>query len=161
MSNPKLQAAHDLRKLSVMLKGILAVGEDLERLGSLEQAEQEMRSRVATLTDQEARLTVSLATVTSGLGAAKAQADQVIQTAREGAKEIRRKATEQATEIVHQAERTAAQSRSEAADERASWVSACGQRQAELVELDHGVTTRRTELATIMDEIAAVKARLG
>lgn len=161
MSNPKLQAAHDLRKLSVMLKGILAVGDDLERIGSLEQAETEIRSRVTMLAEQETALKASVAGVTAGLSTVRAEADRLLSAARADSEALRAKAQGQADTLIAEAQRAAREVMAAAKTTRDEVVAEIGRKRAELIALDREIATRQRALTGIRDEITAVKARLG
>lgn len=52
--NDKQLAAAELARFAMMLRGVMAIGPDLEKLGSFEQAEAEVRSRVDKLQADEA-----------------------------------------------------------------------------------------------------------
>lgn len=106
--NAKQQAAADLRRLSQMLKGIIAIGDDLEALGSIEQAVAEAQSRIIKLQGDEAALKQRLAEMDVVLATAQQALTATVQTADDRAADITANAVGGAKSILEQAARQAA-----------------------------------------------------
>lgn len=102
----KQQAANDLRNLGNRMKGIIALADDLEIMGSMEQAEQEIKNRIALAETQEGNAALRLkevqARVTEAEGivnSTRAAAAQIEDRAKREADGIRAKAIEEARAI--------------------------------------------------------------
>jgi cell division septum initiation protein DivIVA len=101
--NNKQQAAHDLRRLSQMLKGVIAIGDDLEALGSIEQAVAEAQSRIIKLQGEESELKQRLVEMDTALQGATLSVESQKRQADERAAETAAKATREARAIIQEA----------------------------------------------------------
>lgn len=106
--NAKQQAAADLRRMSQMLKGIIAVGDELEALGSIEQAVAEAQSRIIKLQGDEEALRLRLIDADATLQAATMAVESVTRKADEQANNFKLMAVSEAKAIVDEARRQAA-----------------------------------------------------
>lgn len=144
--NAKQQAAADLRRMSQMLKGIIAVGDDLEALGSIEQAEAEAKSRIIKLQGDEEALKGRLAQMDDVLSTSQLALQATIRKADENAADIKAAAVEDAKTIVDGALRKAA-----------SIVSAASQ---SVADIDASLKDKRGLLRSLNTDIAAAQSRL-
>lgn len=82
MSNTKLQAVDDIRKLGRSLRGLLAFADELERIGSVENAAKESDARLAQAQKLEEAAGKDLAVALQDLEKTKAQASRILADAR-------------------------------------------------------------------------------
>lgn len=160
MDNAKLQAAHDLKKLSVMLGGIIALGDDIESLGSIEQATLEAESRLKALQEEARKASEELARLVQlGTSAINETQRKTAEAARE-VEQLLFTAKEVAEEIVAKAKASAVAER-EAAEQHIAIVDAqvAEQRQV-LAALDEAVKDRNLQLETLRTTVAEVKRQI-
>lgn len=144
--NTKQQAATDLKRLSQMLKGVIAIGDDLETLGSIEQAEAEARSRIIKLQDDEEAIRLRLV-----------DADATLQAATVSVESVKRKADERAAQMIADATVSADSAISFAKDRSAQIVDAAKQTAN---ELDASLKDKRGLLRSLNADITAAQSRL-
>lgn len=156
----KIEAARELRWFGNRLRGFLAAADDLEKLGSIENAVAEAETRVATLNEQAAaaqeRIDDAQAKADEIVSAANTEAARLIEEANAGvaaahaeADEIVAKANRRAEEMAATAERRAAEidARTEAAEQALNDLT------AEIADK----TAKRDEIDT---ELKRLRARL-
>lgn len=155
--NAKLQAVQDLKRFSAQFKGILAIGEDLEKLGSLEQRIEESQVLLAKLqaerTTAEAAIKAAQAEKDAELEQAKtlraknmAEGKKIIDTAKFRAEEAAKAAEQKAVETRGGLER-------EYEAMRARVVSAS----KELQRVEAAIADRQKQLDTLTAHVASAK----
>lgn len=144
--NAKQQAAADLRRLSHMLKGIIAIGDDLEAAGSLEQAATETQSRLLSLDAQETATKQRLADMEVTLSTAARTVATTLADANDRATEITADATSATKAVINAAHTEAKQ--------------IVGKAKGIAADLDGAITDRRNTLRDMNSEIASAQARL-
>jgi cell division septum initiation protein DivIVA len=144
--NTKQQAAADLKRMSQMLKGIIAIGDDLEAMGSIEQALAESQSRIIKLQGEELELRQRLVSM-----------EDVLKTSQDALQATIRKSDERAAEIASTAEAGAKRIVSEAVDRAFGIVEAAKQ---EARGLDADLKDKRALIRTLDVDIRAGQARL-
>jgi cell division septum initiation protein DivIVA len=117
MSNLKLQAANDIRRLATTFRGILSLAEELQEIGSIEQARDEAQKTLDSLNgqiaDKDCAFQQLLQKATSNLDAKRKEADEVIEQAHKQAELVIAKASLEAKKIVADANSRATQIREE------------------------------------------------
>lgn len=161
MSNPKLAAVHDLKRLSVQLRGILSIADDLERIGSLEQAEAEARSRLDKLrAETEGHKTTAASAIAAG-AAAQTQAETVIEDARRQAKQIVEEAHAEAHRLLAADRRTADAALAESRTKRDKTEKAIEAAEAALEDLGKRIAVRTAQLEDLNKKLEGVRAGLA
>jgi chromosome segregation ATPase len=189
MSNPYLDAAKDLERVSKMFAGLVSLGDTLTRIGSLEQAAQEAEARVKAAED---RVTEASARAAEAGGLADAAATRLeelhrkqdaiaadLDAARAKAKTIEQAGQAEADKVRKAAETELANARREAlsivlageADAEAvrkdAEIAANGidgviaQRRAALADIEANCEAAQKRLDGINAEIEAVRRRFG
>jgi hypothetical protein len=173
ITDAELQAAAvNLDFFAVRLQGILALGGKMKQLGSLMNAEREIRARVTDLQTQAAAVN----TVVAGADAAqrrlecinvelarhdaemKAGREQALQRARAEAEGIIADSHAKADLLLANARSTAA---AEAKAKAASDAGEIATREARLAELGTEIEARQGDLHAINQSLADLRARIG
>lgn len=158
--NAKQLAAADLRKLSVFLKGIIAIGEDLETLGSIEQAVADANSRVIKLQADEQEMKDRVAAAEAALDNANRKAADVRKEADEAAAETGRAATAKAAIILSEALASADRTQKAAEQSAADLDATLASRRAMLVGINSEVAMAQTRLDDVNDKLSDLRKRL-
>lgn len=159
--NAKQQAAHDLRRFGQMLKGIIAIGDDLEILGSIEQAEAEARSRIIKLQGEEVDIRQRLVDADATLQAATMSVESVKRKAQEEADGIWAGAVNTAAAHIEDAKRQAANVVSVAKQEARDLDAALKDKRGLLRGLNADITSAQTRLDEVNAMLAAARRKLG
>jgi len=107
MSNTKLQAVDDIRKLARSLKGLVSFADELERIGSVENAAKEADARLEKAQAAEAAADKDLAVALEDVKKAKEAASQLLVDARKLADQSVEIGKKAGAEIVAKANRDA------------------------------------------------------
>lgn len=105
MSNAKIKAVEDFRTLARGFKAVIALSDQLETVGNLEQAENEYRASIDKLGKQQASL---LAANKAKVDKAQADADGLLADAKVQAASVKGQAQKAADKMAEQAEQQAA-----------------------------------------------------
>ncbi len=161
MSNAKLAAVDDIKKLTRFLKGLSAYGEELERQGSLENATKEIQGRFDAAKAEEAAHKKSLEALQGELAAArsaaqklaveaKAIADKTVEAANSAAESIRLQAKGDAQVLVDRARQAAAD------------VDLVAQKRHDQVKaLDVEISSRKLQLDGVTEQLAKIRKQVG
>lgn len=171
MALDKTQAVADIRRLALFLQGITAIGDDLEALGSLENAAAEAQARLTATTSQEAAARAAAETATAALTdlqtqqhALQATIDAAVQAALDDAHR-RADALMADAEARHAAR--CAETDGQVADAQAAAEAFRDQATASRAELDAaqlelaGVRAEAAKLREFITKMAAVKDEAG
>lgn len=157
----KSRAVEDIRKIGKMFKGLFDFAEELEKVGSLERAANEVQARHDRLVKEEAAAKQSLKEAKYEVSAAKEAAEDLIAKARKaidastaGAREdvakIRAMANEAADKIISDAKDEAIIIRKNTADAK-----------FQLSELIQEIQKRETVLADLKGKIDDIRTRIS
>jgi chromosome segregation ATPase len=151
-------AANKLKTLAPMFRKFIEVGEALEKIGSLEDAEADAKARAQTARQAAEHEQANLALAVDGLKSAKGQARLLVDDADAKAAKIREAANADAAATAEQAKADAAKAWDHAKSE-------AGKREAEakarLRELDERIQGTKAALATCDLELSSKRAELA
>lgn len=161
MANAKQQAAADLKRLSLTLKGILALGDDLDKLGSIEQATAEANSRLELLHAQAGDLQQAIDEKTQALAGVKDMADGMAKDAEAAAVASRENASRVAKQILDDAKAQAADLLA-GANAAALEINQRAQVEARALQAVEGaIADKQAVLDALNAQIAAVKQQIA
>lgn len=154
-------AADELKRFSVRMRAILLVAEELDRIGSIDQAANEAQSRLdrARVLETEAKASIGQAQETAA--GIKAQADQALVDARVEASGIIEAAKAAAKKLSDDAKAKTDKRIADASDRAASIDAQTETKSAELLKLTETIKSANSELDRINGVIAEARARLG
>lgn len=158
--NAKQQAAADLRRMSQMLKGIIAVGDELEALGSIEQAVAEAQSRIIKLQGDEEALRLRLIDADATLQAATMAVESVTRKADEQANNFKLMAVSEAKAIVDEARRQAANIIHNAKESAADLDASYKDKRALLRSLNSDTVQAQSRLDEVNAKLSELRKRL-
>jgi len=161
MSNAKMHAVDDIKKLGRMLKGLLDFAEEIEKVGSIENAGNEASARLLKLKADEADAHAKFLAAKEKADAEQSIADGLVAEAKEKAEQVLKLAQEKAAEIVGQAHTKAYESKTASEVARAKALQ-----DAKAVEAEIEVMKKeKAELSAIISglnaEFEALKKRIG
>lgn len=159
--NTKQQAAEDIRKIGRMLKGFIALGDDLERLGSLENAAQEAESRFNSAKVAEEAASKDLARAIEDIDKAKASASQLVADARLLSDQTVSIGKKTAEEAVAQARKAAEQLVTDAKRLKADIDAVADQRQRQADDLAKTIDARQAKLQELETKLAEFRAKIS
>jgi polyhydroxyalkanoate synthesis regulator phasin len=157
--NTKQKAVEDIKKFGRMYKGFLAVAEDLERLGSLEQAMKEAEGRMALMLDEEKKKAAELEEMGRNLESVKAEGAQILRAANSDASAIVKEAMAKGEELVVSADAIAAQTKAKAEELYAEAEKEVKAMSDKVMVLDSEITAKEAQLKELEEQIAAIKER--
>lgn len=161
MSNTKLAAADDIKKLSRSLRGLIALGEDLERLGSLENAAQEAESRFNSAKVAEEAASKDLARAIEDIDKAKASASKLMADARLLSDQTVTIGKKTAEDAVAQARKAAEQLVTDAKRLKADIDAMADQRQKQADDLAKTIDARQVKLQELETKLAEFRAKIS
>lgn len=157
----KQQAAADLKRLAVMFKGIIALADDLDSLGSMEQAELEAKSRVGAMQEAEKaakdRVNAFDASLADKQAAARSERDQLLAEADD---ELSR-AKEEAGRVVTEAEAKAGKIIASAEDRRKTIEAQNAARVEELQTTTAAAIDAQAKLDEINKQLEGVRRKIS
>lgn len=159
--NAKQAAVNDIRMLGRTLKGMLALADELERVGSLEGATQEIDARYKKAVADETAAKADLAEAVAKLEGARSEAGRVLDSAKTEAARIVKAAEAKGEAAVLEA-RKLAQDAEDKAAKAVAFDAARGKQLADdLAKVEGQIRERKAALAAIEKQIADLKAKLG
>lgn len=150
----KIDAANELRAFANRFRGVLACADDLEKIGSLENAAVEIQSRVDGLKLQEEAAKERIAKM--GLEFAEAQKE-----ARASANKLIDDAKAEAAVVKQAAEEAAAATRESAAKDLAEATQKLAARNAEIAGANATLGAVKHEIAHETDKLEGIKAEIA
>lgn len=159
--NAKQRAAENLKKLSVMLKGILDLSDDLDSLGSLEQAQIETQSRLNALREQEAAAKEGITTATAEAANITREASDTLVEARRIALTTIEQGKSDAKRLIDSAKEKADKRIADAEAKAADIEGKVTARQADLDAINAAIARAEDERARIETARATALASLG
>jgi chromosome segregation ATPase len=159
--NTKQQTVNDIKKLSVTLRGILAVGDELERLGSLEQSTHESETRLKALRSEVETAKDALRVLESDKKKAKADAGILRQRGEDERKELLAKVQVEVEALRLEAAQKAVQESVKAQDELQAVKIATANAKAKLSGLTDSIKEKQTQLEALNKQITSVKEVLA
>lgn len=159
--NEKQQAADELKRFATMLQGIPAIAADLDRLGSLEQAEIEAKSRVDKLQADEQAAKDRVAGFDAEYARKRDDAKQAADQLMAEAEKVRADADGEAAKIVAAANDKASKIVSDAEGKAAKVKTATNEATAEIERLNAEIADRRAQLDQVNSDLAAVRRKIS
>jgi len=157
----KQQAVKDLKKVAVMFSGIVALSEEIEKLGSLEQCVEEAESRVRVLQARETELDRILEAHKGDITKARVQADAIRTTTKESADQVLAEASRNAVEIQDAAHAAAKQIAEETESALSSTKAEIHAAKKKLTEIVAAVTNAQSQLESLNAGIAKMKEKVA
>ena len=156
MSNDLMQAAEAVKNHARVLRSVIQLADEIERIGSIEQAATEAQQRLDKAKADEATATTELGTVNQQLADAKA----VITSAEQDALNTTNDAEDKAKEIIAEANKQS-DSIIAAANKRAATIGGTiATQQSALDTLNAGIDAAQKQLDTLNGSIETTKAQL-
>lgn len=150
MALDKTQAVADIRRLALFLQGITAIGDDLEALGSLENAAAEAEARLTAFRSQEATAQAAAALATEALRDLQTQQAALQSTIAASVQSAMQAAYGDASKILSNAQ-TQAEAKLAEAEGRVA------DAQAAANAFRDQATAARTDLEMVQADLAAVR----
>lgn len=161
MSNAKLSAVDDIKKLGRFLKGIADFAEELERVGSLEQAAKETEARLAKYKMDEVEA-AKLCNAAKDMALSEVEkANAIVSDAEAKAAAILKLAGEKSADIVGQATTKAFGIKAESDAMRAKVMVEVKAFDAERVVMLKEKSELESMILTLKSELDALKKRIG
>lgn len=155
----KMNAANELKNFANRFRSMLEVADDLEKLGSLENAIGEAGARLSALRDEQGVIEAAVDRARTSIDDANARAQEMTNLAADDADRVIALAKEEAAGLVSKANRDVGDivSRGRAqADELASKIAA---KHAELKIITTETAEAQSRLDAVNAELAALKAK--
>lgn len=159
--NEKQQAADELKRFATMLQGIPAIAADLDRLGSLDQAELEAKGRVAKLQADERASKDRVAGFEAEYAKKRDEAKKQSDDLRAAAEKVVDDANEQAEKIVADANAKRDRIIADADSKRADMASEISKSQVQLTSLKGEIKNAQATLDDINSQIDMVRKRIS
>jgi chromosome segregation ATPase len=159
--NSKLDAAQDLKKLALQFRGLFAVADELERLGSLEAAIARAESDAQTKYLELHGLDKEVAAQQKAIEDAKALALANRQEVEQFSKSAIQQAVDQAKAIVDDAVAKAEQLKTASAQQKQAADEALHAAEAELKQIRAAIDERQKQHADWIDKLAALQRRIA
>lgn len=161
MSNAKMSAVDDIRKLGRTLKGLIDFADEIERVGSLENAAKEAEGRLSKYKADEIEASKGYLEAKAKHDAQQIIVDEMLNEAKEKSDEIIKAASEKAAAIVSDAQSRGYGLKAEAEAFRAKALSEAKAIEAEIKVLG----LEKSELEGVVNglkaELEALKKRIG
>jgi len=157
----KQKAVDDIKKLGRMLKGMIDVAEELEQMGSLEQAHKEAVDRVESFKSVEAKAKCAMSEAEASLAAVCAKASEVEANATATAQAILKDAHEQADGVINSANADATAALKAASIKKGSIELECIAARNELVSVQTKIVGEQAVLDDLRKQLTALRERLG
>lgn len=161
MSNAKMQAVEDIRKLGRSLKGLIEFADEIERVGSIENAAKEAEARLLKYRADEEAASLKYAEAKAKADAQQAVADEVLSDAKQSADQMLDKASAKAAQIVSDAHTKAYEKQAAGEALRAKALSDAQVIEAEIVVMKKEKDELDQVVKGLKAELEALKKRIG
>ena len=161
MSNKKLEAVEGVRKLARTMRGLLDFADEVERLGSIEQATAEVESRFSSTKQAEDEAQKRLASAEREVSSAIDSAKTILSDAKAKAAEIVQRTSIEAVAKIETAEKKAEASWRDAADKKADIEKLIVQANADLAKVKAELASRRADLAKIEKRLEEIRQKVA
>ena len=159
--NPKLQAVEELKRFAVQLQGIMSLTDDLEKLGSMEQAVQEAEQKVTVKQAEAEAMVAKVEEARKQVQEAEKEAIGIRNDARMQADRVKEIAKEQIEALQEKAEAEMAERRTEHFKQMESFQHEHDRNREQLNELKTDIADRTKFLESLEKKIAALKAQFA
>ncbi len=157
----KLKAVDDIKKLGRMLSGIMEVASELEQMGSIEQAMNEAKVRMANLKDEEAKVQARHSQYEIEFEAIRREADEALDEAHANAEKVVQAAQEKAVAICEAAKVQAKELISAALTEQDKIMADTFQAKQDLSSLKAELDIKSKALAELNAQMAAIRQKVN
>lgn len=161
MSNAKMQAVEDIRKLGRSLKGLMDLAGELEHGASLEQAMMDTKLRVEKLMSEEEVLKAKKLAAEDEIALAEAKAKEIIDYAKSIESGILKEAQDEAALIVKEAHTKAYEKQTLSDVEQAKALAELTGIKSDVVSLSREKDELDQVLKGLKAELDALKKRIG
>lgn len=162
MSNgtDKMNAANELRTFANRFRATLAVADDMEKLGSIENAIGEAEAKLSSVKVERDRISADFDSAKSEVANARGKADGIVADANAKANAIIEAAQGRADDVVKEAQRTA-EAKAAAAKVASDAVAVKVTKQREILAgLNAEIGDAETRLTAARNEIESIRKRL-
>jgi len=161
MSNAKMSAVDDIRKLGRTLKGLIDFADEIERVGSLENAAKEAEGRLSKFKADELEASKSYLEAKAKCDSQQSIADEMLAEAQAKCDEMLKAASEKAAALVGDAQSRGYGIKAEAEAFRAKALSEAKSIEAEIKVLGLEKSELQGVVSGLKSELEALKKRIG
>jgi len=159
--NAKLQAVEELKRFAVQLQGIMSLTDDLEKLGSMEQAVQEAESLVTQKQAEAQAMVAKVEDARAQIKEAEKEAAEIRNEAKMQAETLLANAKEGIEALQEKAEAEMAERRTEHFKQMEAFQHEHDRNREQLNELKTDIADRTKFLESLEKKIAALKAQFA
>lgn len=159
--NAKLKTVEDIRHLANTFKGLIALADELEHLGKLEQTIQETEGRTARARAEEADAKEALREARAELGKAQARSKQAVEDCHRTCDNMLAEAGKEAAKTVSDAQAKASDMRKKSAEELSKLTRGIEAAKAQLGTLNDQVKEKQSALDALKSKLAEIRQKLA